>query len=75
MSKKSGMLNLPKRSSRRRRGSSSNSEKEVALVLDFVVAEREDFVDHAAAEIRGFAQERIAHDVEIGVAGQAEAGG
>ena len=46
--------------------------KESALVLDFVFAEREDFVDHGAAEVGRLAQRGIADDVEIGVAGEAE---
>ena len=45
-----------------------------ALVLDFVFAQREDFVEHAASEIGGFAEKGIADDVEIGVSGEAEAG-
>ncbi len=45
----------------------------VALVLDFIFTEREDLVDHAATEIGGLAQQRITHDIEIGVAGQAQA--
>ena len=47
--------------------------EEGALVLDFVFAEREDRVNHAATQIRVVAQQWIAHDVEIGVSGQAEA--
>ena len=44
-----------------------------ALVLDFIFAEREDLMDHAPAEIGCLAQERVAHDIQIGVAGEAEA--
>ena len=44
----------------------------VALVLDFVVAQRENLMDHAPTEIGRLAQQRVAHDVEIGVAGKAE---
>ena len=49
-------------------------QREVAaLVLDFVFAERDDGMDHGAAEIGSLAQQGIAHDVEIGIAGEAEA--
>ena len=44
----------------------------VALIFDFVVAEREDFVEHCAPEIRSLAKQRIADDIEIGVAGETE---
>ena len=47
--------------------------QETSLVFDFVFAEREYFMDHAATEIRLFAQAGIADDVEIGVAGESEA--
>src|SRR6202043_3825946 len=46
-----------------------------ALVLDFLLAEREFPVNHAPTAIGSLAQQRIAHDVEIGVARQAETGG
>ena len=46
--------------------------QEAALVFDFVFAEGEDFVDHGAADIRRLAEKRVADDIEIGVAGQAE---
>src|SRR2546425_1079192 len=66
------MLNLPKRTSRRRRGSWSNSERKVRVFLDIVCAQREHLVYHAAAEIRRLAELRIAHDVEIRGAGHTE---
>src|SRR5262249_22592057 len=47
--------------------------KEAALVLDFVVAEREDFVKQGATEIRRLAERRVADGVEVSVAGEAKA--
>ena len=47
--------------------------KIVAIVFYGVFAEREHFVEHAAAEIGRFAELRVAHDIEIGIAGEAEA--
>ena len=47
--------------------------QKTALVLDLVFAQREHFVDHAASQVRRFAQQRIAHDVQIRIPGQAKA--
>jgi len=46
--------------------------QEATLVFDFVFAEGEDFVNHGAADIGRLAEKRVADDIEIGVAGQAE---
>jgi len=43
--------------------------EESALVLDFVLAEGEDFVNHGATEVGRFAQQGVADDIEVGVAG------
>jgi len=48
--------------------------KKIPLVLNLILAQSEYFVDHAAPEVRRFAQRRIAHDVQVGIAGQSQAG-
>ena len=47
--------------------------EKAALVFDFIFAQGKDFVNHGAAQVRRFAQERVADDIEIGIAGEAEA--
>ena len=72
MSKKSGMLNLPMRNSRRRRGSSSNREKALRWFSILSWLRAKTVWIHAAAEVWSFAERRIADDIEIGVSRQAE---
>ena len=47
--------------------------EEAALVLNFVFAERDDGMDHSPAEIRLFAEQWVADDIEVGVSSEAEA--
>ena len=47
--------------------------KGIALVFYFVPAQRKYVVNHAPRQIRRFAQERIAHDIEICIARQPKA--
>ena len=44
------------------------------LVFDFILAQGKDFVNHGAPEVRRFAQQRIADDVEVRIAGKTETG-
>ena len=45
----------------------------VAVVFDFVLAEGKNVMDHTPPEVRSFAQERIAYDVQIRISGQPKA--
>jgi hypothetical protein len=41
----------------------------VALVFDLVFAQSKHFMDHAPAQVWSFAQQRVAHNVQIGGSG------
>jgi hypothetical protein len=49
----------------RRSGSWLNNEKRIAVVLDALMAQRNDLVPHQPRNIRRFAERRIAHHIEI----------